>query len=289
MIICSRNWIIIWIRFELNTLFFLPFLKNSYYLFFSERIIKYFIIQRICSIGLILSWLIFLKNSLIIIFILLKIGLPPFHWWVIDFLKINNWLNFYYLITIQKIRLFIISFYFIFEKIIFLMFIILSIIIRRVIIYFFNNLINILLFSSIIHRSWLFSSLFFSFKLWFIYFIFYILILFILVVFLKNSNYFYFSQWQSSIKWGLFFILIGLPPFSIFIIKWRISIFIIKWRISIFIIFLSISFLSLYIYFKFVYLRFLVKYSIFINLSFVNKNVFIIFMEIIIFYIIIIF
>jgi NADH:ubiquinone oxidoreductase subunit 2 (subunit N) len=288
IIISSRNWLILWVRFELNTLLFLPFLKNYYYLYFTEAIIKYFLIQRICSILLIIRWFVFSRRIIFMILLAVKIGLPPFHWWVIDFLKINNWMVFFYLITIQKIGLFVLFSYFTNEKIIIMFIIIFSIIISIFSIFFLNNLINILLFSSIIHSSWLLSRLFFSIKLWRLYFLFYSIIILILIVFLKKNNVFYFSQSFYRIKWRIFWILMGLPPFSIFIIKWRISIFIIKWRISIFIMFIIISFIRLYIYFKFIYLNFLVKSSI-ININvYLNSFYTLLLLEVLILYIFII-
>jgi NADH:ubiquinone oxidoreductase subunit 2 (subunit N) len=224
--------------------------------------VKYFLVQRVCSICLVFGFLIFNRAVIIILFIIFKIGLPPFHFWVIDFLKINNWIVFFYLITIQKISLFILLSYFLFERITIIRISLIRIIISIIRTFFINSLFYILFYSSIIHSSWIVLRIFFSIKVWLIYFLLYSFLLLIIILLIKNHNLFFITQNLFSIKWCVFWVLIGLPPFSIFLIKWRISIFLIKWRLLFFLIILLTSFLRLYIYFKVIYIRALVKLNI---------------------------
>jgi NADH:ubiquinone oxidoreductase subunit 2 (subunit N) len=284
IIIRSRNWLILWISFELNTLIFLPLLKTKYYLFITEAIMKYFLLQSVCSITLILGWIIFKNRFFFIVILIVKIGLPPFHWWVIDFLKLNNWTSFFLLITIQKLGLLILISYFLNEKFYFLFFILFSIVLSLLNIWFLNNIFYLIIFSSIIHNSWLLVGIIFSIKLFVIYFLSYLILIILLIIIFKNNNLILFNQNINSWKLMLCWILIGLPPFSIFIIKWRISIFIIKWRISIFIIILITSFLIVYIYIKFIYLCFLIKVSSFVVSSFVVSSFVVSSFELIVFY-----
>jgi len=147
-----------------------------------------------------------------------------------------------------------------------------------------NNLFFIIIFSSFIHNGWLVRRIFFRKKLFFIYFIFYIFYIYIVCVLFNNYNNFLLSQNLISFNIWIIWILIGLPPFSIFLIKWSISIFLIKWSISIFLIFILITFIILYIYFKLIYITFLIKHIFFYKIILI-KNYFnkIIIIEIVIF------
>jgi NADH:ubiquinone oxidoreductase subunit 2 (subunit N) len=55
-----------------------------------EFIIKYFLIQRITSVILVVLCSIYFNLFFFVIIILLKIGIPPFHLWVLDILKIET-------------------------------------------------------------------------------------------------------------------------------------------------------------------------------------------------------
>ncbi len=246
--------------------------------------IKYFLLQRICSILFILNWLIYKNIFFIIIILFIKIGLPPFHYWVIDLLKFSSWKIFFYLITIQKLGLYFILSYFIINKIIIILIILMSIVLRLFIIFIINNIINIIIFSSFIHNRWLLRRLFIRKKLFLIYFILYVFFINILYKILINYNLLIISQSIDSIKWWVVWILMGLPPFSLFLIKWSISLFLIKWSISLFLIFIITTFFILYIYFKFIYLIFLQKTNFYKKQIFTkNKFLFIIIIEILIF------
>ena len=288
LLISSNRWLLVWFSFEFNILIFIPFLKNKFYLFRTESILKYFVLQRICSILIILIWLIFKKSNLLGLLIFIKIGLPPFHYWVIDFLKINHWLSYFLLITIQKIGLIIILFYFIFNKIFFYRIIFLFLLIRILSVLFLSNIIYIIIYSSFIHNCWIINGLFFSIKIFIIYFVFYILISYYLLKLFEKINQFYFSQLFYSFKWWVIWIIIGLPPFSIFLIKWSISIFLIKWSISIFLIILFSSIIIIYIYIKYIYLNFLNKNSSFLSFQMIDNYKLIFLTQFLLFYVIII-
>lgn len=106
--ICSNNWIAIWTGIEIVLLSFIPLIqnrKNSR----SESIIKYFIIQRVASTMFLLRVVIMLigvniiNEMLITIAIVIKIGLAPFHNWVISIIEGIEYTNVLILLTVLKI------------------------------------------------------------------------------------------------------------------------------------------------------------------------------------------
>lgn len=101
----SVNWIQAWISIELNIFFFL--ILFNYKNFFSkiERIVKYFIVQTFRSLGIL-----FLINTtsnyfLIFVLILIKLGFPPFHFWIVNFLKKLEYFQYWIFLTFQKIQI----------------------------------------------------------------------------------------------------------------------------------------------------------------------------------------
>jgi len=95
-----------WVCLEINMLCFIPILVRG----LRERAIltgvKYFISQRLASLVFILSFL--LVNSavwidrLIRLAIIFKLGVPPFHSWLIRILRIIRYSRMFVLFTIQK-------------------------------------------------------------------------------------------------------------------------------------------------------------------------------------------
>lgn len=201
----------------------------------TENAIKYFLIQAIASIIIILSSLIFyskfnFNNSLVIRYFLtlslgLKAGVAPLHYWFPQIIASLEWLQLIILSTWQKIApLILMSFNFSFLLI---MFIIFSAIIGAI------NTINqiifkkLLAFSSIINSAWLITISLVNLYRWWVYFLIYSLITLttiysIVFVSLNHINIINFQKINYAYSIIIFINLIslgGLPPLTGFFIK----------------------------------------------------------------------
>lgn len=253
-------------------------LKNKKIIFF------YFLIQIIPSsiIILSLSIIFFLKNYLLILLIfmslLIKLRIPPFHFWLILISSFIDWFSLFTLLTIQKI----IPFYlislippFILNKFLFNLIILSCAIIPTFNIFNLTNLKNIISFSSINQSGWILILLELKNSIWFIYLIFYSLISYFIIYFIYFLNFSLINSINNNLNLNIyilfiFFNLASIPPFSFFFFKWyNIFLSIINSNIFIILIIIIIrSFIILftYIYISLYFLYFWIKKIKFINL-----------------------
>jgi len=205
-------------------------------------------------------------NQIIILSLLIKLGIPPLHFWLPIISIYIDWIIILILFSIQKIIPFIIISLIINNIIIITIIIILRIIIPPFIIFKINNLKKLISYSS----------------LWLSYLIIYrlTLIIFVYIIsFYSSSN---FSSWinlstpNKLIILSIIINISGLPPFTFFLVKWyRIFIFITS--INSYIIILTILFRSFSIIY--IYINILIKiclpyllYSKIYKFS-INKNI----------------
>nr|YP_009442033.1 NADH dehydrogenase subunit 2 [Maiestas dorsalis]APO09330.1 NADH dehydrogenase subunit 2 [Maiestas dorsalis] len=108
MTICSNNWISMWMGIELSLMSFIPFIqnemKNS-----SESMIKYFIIQSIASTMFLCSVIFMLvgdnmmNEMMLTMSMIIKLGVAPFHNWVLMMINNISYWTLFSLLTIMKI------------------------------------------------------------------------------------------------------------------------------------------------------------------------------------------
>jgi len=228
----SNSWFIIWLCLEINILIFIPliFKKSSKYQ--SEVAVKYFIIQAIASIIILIRISnLFLESINIIILtlaLLLKVAAAPLHRWIPSLVEGLSWQNFFLLITTQKIApLLILSINTQYYNIlvIFCIFIISSAFIGRIRGLSQSSLRKILTYSSISHLRWILTALLINKRLWFSYFFIYSIITLSIIITLKKYNINKLSKIfknenknNNNIIFN-FLSLGGLPPFSGFFPK----------------------------------------------------------------------
>ena len=109
------NWIILFFSLEFNIIIFLWILKKRILQTKIRLILKYFLFQRFNTLILIICIILipYIEfYSLIFLLLLLKIGLPPFHVWLIILIKYSSLNRLIYLIVLQKIPFFILIFYY---------------------------------------------------------------------------------------------------------------------------------------------------------------------------------
>lgn len=200
------------------------------------------------------------QNLLILNFycsLIIKLGIPPFHFWIIISSIFISWEILFIFLSIQKITPFYI-FSLIEIKILILYLIILSSSYFSVI--KIINLLNfkiLLTYSSINQTRWILLLIFFKNLFWLIYIIIYRIILFIISIFITyfkftfnfNFNFFYNINF-NFICLILLFNIARIPPLTFFLIKW-FRIFIILFNSNLLFIFILIiinSFILIYIY-----------------------------------------
>lgn len=279
VIIClrSNNWIIIWCGLEITLISFLPIMSNKI-IISSESILKYFLIQRVRSSILILGLILILidinlNEFIISIAILLKIGVAPFHNWL---LRIIEGLSFYtnmLLLTILKLAP-LILFSYINIRIMFI--VMLTILIgsiaglnqtstRKIIVYSSIFNIGLIMVSMKINSFWLFYFAIYSVLVFRIFYIFT----------LNNTNYvnqIIFNDKTLLINISTWFLLLslgGLPPF----IGFSAKLIILEYMISEIIIINMIIIICCSLLVMFFYTRMTFISIIFLSLRFKTKLV----------------
>jgi len=269
VLICD-SWIIIWLFIELSSISFII------YIIFSKLkrdwSLSYFLIQSVGSVFLLLSFIfneineyklkVYRRVLLLLCFsVLLKVGIYPFHFWVLKISLTMKFKDLNLLLIIQKIApLWILSSFFVR---ILLLISLLGLLISTLSQFRVLRIILLLVYSSISHIRWILvrrKKFFFN---TITYFIFYSFILIGLLYYL-NKFYIYHFFNRFSYKYYLIFIsliiysLAGMPLLLGFFPKWLIffSLSLINkmWVIFIFVLITGINF---YIYNRFTYNSFI--------------------------------
>lgn len=275
--ISASNWLSIWIGLELNLFSIIPILNLKSSIYSIEATIKYFLIQAFASILL----LIFLinknffffnnRNILIIIPLLIKLRLIPFHLWLPSIIEGLNWISCLLIITWQKISPLIIISYLNIDKN--LIFLVTLISINSIFGLNQNSIRKILAISSINNSTWILFAILINNKLWINYFLIYSILNLLIIKILNNYNINYINQLKFFnlnffFKLNiiiLIFSIIGLPPIIGFLIKWILIKNLIYNHIYLIIIILIIlTILNLFFYIK-------ISYFILFNFNLFNK------------------
>lgn len=284
--ISSSNWFSIWIGLELNLFSIIPIFNFKSSIYSIESTIKYFLIQAFTSIILLIflinkSIFFFWNNNILIILpLLIKISLIPFHLWLPSIIEGLNWFSCLLIFTWQKITPIIIISYLNFNKILILIFTLL--LINSIYGFNQNSLRKILAISSINNSSWIIIALLINEKLWINYFLIYLILNSIIIFIFNQYNINYINQLKFfNINYFfklniliLIFSIIGLPPILGFLIKWiLIKNLILNNLILIIIILIIISIFNLFLYLKITYFI-LFNFNISNKWFYQNKNYF---------------
>jgi NADH-ubiquinone oxidoreductase chain 2 len=266
--ISSNSILGIWIGLEINLISVIPIFSIERNYKNETRLILYFLIQRISSIILLISFLNinnFNQNEqffiiLFIIAIFIKIGFFPFHLWIPSVIEGLRWFNCFILTTIQKIIPLIILFSMITQKII-LIFCVINRLIASIRGINQFSIRKIIRFSSINHLSLIIIRIFLSKSLFKLYLFIYIIITSIAFNYLSTLNINFIFQTinlnkTNSIFCHLNLIVIilsiaGTPPFLGFFPKIIIILKLLEYTIFIpSILILTFNVLATYFYLK---------------------------------------
>lgn len=282
MSLSSNSRLIIWVSLEVNILSFLPIISSNDVSPF-ENTIKYFLVQSLASIIFITVTMIrifkykYRIERVLILSIVLKLGIAPFHSWFIIIIKITNLNNLFLLSTLQKfiplviIRSFEVKYNLIFALFILNRFIISVNSIETI------RIIKILGFSSINNLIWIILAVLARSKVFILFILMYIYVLIGLLFFdpLKINFRFLrtFKLYDKFLLIFVFFSLGGLPPFVGFIIKVIvIKKSILLLRLIVFIPVVISSLIILYIYMSYSFLNITLSPLSIISLNFYSYS-----------------
>nr|YP_009691996.1 NADH dehydrogenase subunit 2 [Paradyschiria parvula]QEG77631.1 NADH dehydrogenase subunit 2 [Paradyschiria parvula] len=272
LIISSNTWISMWMGLEINLLSFIPLLNNNK-LMSSEASLKYFLIQTIASSILLLSIILIMNNfffmkMMITTSLLLKMGTPPFHFWLLSIIEGLSWFNVFIMLTWQKIAPMMILSLLSMNPMIMISMILSSLIgaiggINQ------TSMRKLISYSSINHMSWMIYSLMNNIILWTMYLILYSIILIPLIYLFNSKQIYHINQLSLSfisnkyIKIMLMINLLslgGLPPFTGFFPKWMlINLMTINNQFLLSIIMILCSLITLFFYIRMTYSTLLIN------------------------------
>lgn len=283
--ISASSWFGAWIGLELNLISFLALIsiKNNQYS--AESTLKYFLIQALASLVIIFSALIInitIKWAPItlIIRLLLKRGVAPFHFWFPVVVESLNWPHTAILMTIQKIApLNLISFLPKRNEFLFIFAIFMSARVGAIGGLNQTSLRKLLAYSSINHIAWMLTAILIRELIWITYLIVYSLIIFTIIFLFFYQQIFHISSLiinkrnKTSIKIIIFISLLslgGLPPFTGFFIKWIIiQELIITSNFSCLLVLLLFALLTLFFYVRIILFALLISH---ISLKWIIKK-----------------
>nr|AWH61904.1 NADH dehydrogenase subunit 2 [Cicadella viridis] len=234
--ICSNNWFMIWSGLEISMMSFIP-LMSGFNMLSSESMLKYFLVQSLSSSVLLLGMiftLLGLKNmTLFMVFgISMKLGLAPFHNWMLVMVDGLSYQCNFILLSIMKISPLTLISYLNYNLNIL---IILSLIVGSIFGLNQSSIRKILSFSSIYNLSFMISSISYN-SMWLGYLFIYSLMLLCVISFFSKFNINYINQVimnEISIMmkisiWVVLLSMAGLPPMVGFVMKLMIFEFLIN-------------------------------------------------------------
>lgn len=231
--VSSNSLFLAWIGIEINLISFIPLalFKRKHSV---ESVLKYFLIQRIASIIIIitLNWNVhypYLTPLALFFILIIKIGVPPLHQWLAPVAEGLSWPIFYILITIQKLIPFalIISITFVHNiETLTRASAVAAALVGSVGGLSQLSLRKIITYSSISHMRWLLLASLLSLINWAVYFFFYWMIIIPLISIFHNNqirslrDMFINNKLTTGIVAALNLLSLGgLPPFAGFIPK----------------------------------------------------------------------
>nr|ATV81519.1 NADH dehydrogenase subunit 2 [Cosmoscarta sp. TS-2017] len=231
----SNNWFGGWMGLEINLVSFIPLMLNKFNYYSSESMMKYFIIQSMGSMIMLMGIIMMsLKinnqlNTLIMCGLMTKLGIAPFHMWIPSVVDGLSWFNCMLMFSWQKVgTLMLLSYSINFS--IMLLPIIFSLFIGSVGGINQTSLKKILAYSSINNMGWILIAMKSSMTLWLNYFVIYTIMIVSLMLLLNKMNINYINQcfltsFNSMNKLFLSIMLFsmgGMPPMLGFLPKWMV-------------------------------------------------------------------
>nr|YP_010540346.1 NADH dehydrogenase subunit 2 [Singapora shinshana]UYF20488.1 NADH dehydrogenase subunit 2 [Singapora shinshana] len=266
----SNNWLFIWCSLELSLICFLPIMHNKL-IIASESLMKYFLIQSVSSAMLIIGIMSMLMMTMDYKFIIstavmIKVGVAPFHMWVLSIIEGMKILPMMLLLTLSKIApLMILSM----MPLGFAMISFATMLTGSIMGLNQSSIRKIICYSSIFNMGLILMSIKCN-SIWTFYLLVYSLMLIMLMTMIKKLNVNYMNQLiinEKSIKdkmnlWLILLSMGGMPPLMGFTIKLTIIEFMNKeFMIINLIMMIMLSLMVMFFYMRMSYLS-LMMFSI---------------------------
>nr|YP_010535779.1 NADH dehydrogenase subunit 2 [Rhipicephalus simus]QLD97323.1 NADH dehydrogenase subunit 2 [Rhipicephalus simus]UYB78834.1 NADH dehydrogenase subunit 2 [Rhipicephalus simus] len=284
----SNSWFIFWLMMEINMMSFIPVI-NDFKLKNYNAMITYFIIQSFSSsLFFISSFQYSLFNSelflgLINIAILIKLGVIPFHFWLIMISESLTFYTLFILLTIQKIIPLLIIEKFMNPLIMPLY--VLSTLMASFMALKYKMMKKILIFSSISHQGWILCLIAKKMNFWISYLMMYSIIIYTIIKNCKTINFINLNNLSMmkmtlSVKNSMIMSMMslaGMPPFLGFFMKIMAIFLLMKMNLFFMIILITSSLINLFFYlriltpFFFTNLKFLTWNNLFMKSNFLIK------------------
>nr|QDI93388.1 NADH dehydrogenase subunit 2 [Insulaphylus sp. ph6] len=238
MVMNSSSWMSMWVGLEMNLMSFIPMISTVKNSFNSQSVMMYFLTQSLGSMMFIMFILtnkyMFLYmekdliKTLVMITMMIKMGMPPFHLWFPEMMNKMKWTMCLMLMTWQKIApMYIMSLVIYLNKTLILV-ICLSALMGAVGGINQTSTRKIMAYSSINHMSWMISCAATFKKSWIIYMIIYSMMMMLTsmmlyeynIMFINQMNIFFKKKMDKMMMIFLMLSIGGLPPFLGFIPKW---------------------------------------------------------------------
>nr|YP_009695270.1 NADH dehydrogenase subunit 2 [Ryssota otaheitana]QDM39464.1 NADH dehydrogenase subunit 2 [Ryssota otaheitana] len=238
----SSSWIIYWAGMELGFLSVFPILYSFNSLLVTESSIKYFLVQSVASILMFFSGAkIFMMMEahffnviVLLLSLLMKLGMFPFHFWVIPVISNIGYMQIVFLLVFLKVAplglLNLVYTEFSLYSLT-MIFSVLTVIMGASLGNNCTNIRSLLASSSIVHSGWFFLGSMAG-AMWF-YFIVYSSILVISLIFINTNMYLLSSLMILSLS--------GMPPFMLFLTKYYILMLLVKLGYSLFILVIPLA------------------------------------------------
>nr|UFK32231.1 NADH dehydrogenase subunit 2 [Aguriahana digitata] len=266
MSVSSNNWMMIWCGLEISLISIIPLFINKISIS-SESTMKYFIVQSISSSMLVLGILIMIMKSdynydfILLTALLMKMGVSPFHNWVltvIDGLSLKMSLI---VLTINKIAPLTMMSY-LNSKI--MMVIIMTMFVGSILGLNQNSVKKMIGYSSIFNMGFMMSVIKFN-VMWLLYLMVYSILLTMMVLILNKNNINYINQmvfsetisnkmslWINMLSMG------GMPPLMGFSIKYMTMWYLINMKLFLTItVMVMLSLLIMFLYLRMTFLTIL--------------------------------
>nr|QKY63884.1 NADH dehydrogenase subunit 2 [Triatoma recurva] len=241
IVISSETWLGMWMGLEMNLISFIPILYKSKNMSSSESCMIYFLIQSLGSMLMLMSVL--LNSSIVIspimgeefinmallLSMMIKLGVPPFHFWFPEILEKMSWTNCTILMTWQKIAPLCVMSHIVKNPILPII-IALTVIVGAIGGLNQTSLRKILGYSSINHMGWMIACMKFNNEFWLNYLMIYSTIVLMMTILFNSYSSFFINQivnsspslMEKTLIIILFLSLGGLPPFIGFLPKWLV-------------------------------------------------------------------
>nr|YP_010381709.1 NADH dehydrogenase subunit 2 [Augilina tetraina]UDL72084.1 NADH dehydrogenase subunit 2 [Augilina tetraina] len=232
MVYSSSSFMMTWMSMEINMISFLPIITKTKKM--KDQSMKYFIIQSLSSLTMLLSMIMNLKiktpinfENLLMLSLMMKMGMIPFHMWIISLMEKLTWMNCLMMNTIQKLTPTLIIPQMINLKLT-LMPMMLSLLFAPIMMLKTNSMKKIISYSSIYNSPWMVYSMFISKKMFLMSFSIYMFLNLMLMKKMKSYNIMFLNQITEKnllTKLNLTINMIsmsGMPPMLGFFPKWMI-------------------------------------------------------------------